>query len=148
MFLDQGEALFSLLRPLLKQQKGLSQEELAYGNDILAKYEEQCRSNPAKKEVQHSVVPIPKGTSLQSEEKVGTTSKVVNGLEPEPLTKRDLEILDGLSIGMSNADLASLLGLSIGTIKVYVHQLYVKLGVTSRAQAVVKAREQNLSPRV
>ncbi len=143
-FLDQGEALFTLLRPLLKQQKGLSQEELAYGNDILAKYEEQRRSNPAKKEAQRPLVSTSTGTSLQSEVKVGTTSKVVNGEEPEPLTKRDLEILDGLSIGMSNADLASLLGLSIGTIKVYVHHLYGKLGVTSRAQAVLKAREQNL----
>jgi ATP/maltotriose-dependent transcriptional regulator MalT len=58
-----------------------------------------------------------------------------------PLTERELEILERVSAGMSNRNIAEELILSTGTIKWYLSQIYSKLGVDSRTQAVARARE-------
>jgi DNA-binding CsgD family transcriptional regulator len=58
-----------------------------------------------------------------------------------PLTERELEILARVSNGMSNREIAEELFLSTGTVKWYLSQVYNKLGVNSRTQAVARARE-------
>lgn len=62
----------------------------------------------------------------------------------EPLTERELEILQLVSAGMSNADIASRLYLTVGTIKWYLNQLFGKLGAARRTEAVARAREFGL----
>lgn len=61
-----------------------------------------------------------------------------------PLTGRELEILARVSSGMSNRDIAKELFLSTGTVKWYLSQMYRKLGVNSRTQAVARARDLQL----
>jgi DNA-binding CsgD family transcriptional regulator len=61
-----------------------------------------------------------------------------------PLTERELEILARVSAGMANRDIAGELYLSTGTVKWYLSQIYGKLGVSSRTQAVARARELQL----
>jgi DNA-binding CsgD family transcriptional regulator len=61
-----------------------------------------------------------------------------------PLTERELEILERVSNGMSNREIAEELILSTGTVKWYLSQVYSKLGVDSRTQAVARARELEL----
>jgi predicted ATPase/DNA-binding CsgD family transcriptional regulator len=60
------------------------------------------------------------------------------------LTEREVEILQRVSVGMSNRDIAEALFLSTGTVKWYLSQIYSKLGVNSRTQAVARAREMQL----
>jgi LuxR family maltose regulon positive regulatory protein len=61
-----------------------------------------------------------------------------------PLTERELEILERVARGMSNRDVAEDLFLSPGTVKWYLNQIYSKLGVNSRTQAVARARDLHL----
>jgi len=62
----------------------------------------------------------------------------------EPLTPRELEVLNLLSAGLSNRQIAKKLFLAEGTVKFYMHSILQKLGVNSRTQALVIARERNL----
>jgi RNA polymerase sigma factor (sigma-70 family) len=57
----------------------------------------------------------------------------------EALTDRELEILDLLSAGMSNQQIAEQLYLSLSTVKTHVHRIISKLEVSDRTQAAVRA---------
>jgi LuxR family maltose regulon positive regulatory protein len=58
----------------------------------------------------------------------------------EPLSEREIEVLKLIEHGLSNSEIAAKLVLSVGTVKVHTHNLYAKLGVASRTQAIAKAR--------
>ncbi|WP_084783922.1 LuxR C-terminal-related transcriptional regulator [Paenibacillus sp. FJAT-26967] len=62
----------------------------------------------------------------------------------EPLTRSEASLLKLLARGASNKEIAQELTLSIGTVKVYLSRIYAKLGVTSRTQALIAARELEL----
>ena len=58
----------------------------------------------------------------------------------EPLTGRERQILQLIAEGMTNKEIARKLVISVGTVKVHAHNIYGKLGVSGRTQAVAKAR--------
>ncbi|HZG88430.1 response regulator transcription factor [Paenibacillus sp.] len=60
------------------------------------------------------------------------------------LSKRETEILQCLADGLSNEAIAEKLFLSMGTVKNYISNLYAKLDVAGRAEAVRKARTEEL----
>ncbi len=60
------------------------------------------------------------------------------------LTARELEVLRLIATGMSNAEIATELVISEATVKTHVNRMMAKLGLTSRAQAVVVAYESRL----
>ena len=62
----------------------------------------------------------------------------------EPLTEHELEILGHIAAGLTNKQIAELLIISTGTVKWYTSQIYGKLNVRSRTQAVARARELDL----
>ena len=62
----------------------------------------------------------------------------------EPLSQRELEVLELLDAGNSNQQIADELILSIGTVKKHVYNIYSKLGVERRTQAISHARELGL----
>ncbi len=62
----------------------------------------------------------------------------------EPLSERELEVLGLLATGLTNKEVAAQLFLSVGTIKRHTHNIYGKLGVNNRTQAIVRAGELNL----
>ncbi|HXI20764.1 MAG TPA: helix-turn-helix transcriptional regulator, partial [Gemmatimonadales bacterium] len=68
---------------------------------------------------------------------------VVSGRLPEvaDLTPREREVLDCLARGMDNAGLARSLGVSAKTARNHVSNIFSKLGVSHRGEAVVRARE-------
>ena len=59
----------------------------------------------------------------------------------ESLSERELEVLRLLADGKSNAEIADRLVVSVGTVKSHVHSIIDKLGVSSRTQAVARARD-------
>jgi LuxR family maltose regulon positive regulatory protein len=63
----------------------------------------------------------------------------------EPLTARELEVLGLVCRGCSNKEIAGRLFISIGAVKKHTGNIYGKLGVSSRTQAVARARQLGLS---
>ncbi|MBL8145204.1 MAG: protein kinase [Anaerolineae bacterium] len=57
----------------------------------------------------------------------------------DPLTERELDVLNLMAQGRDNADIADHLVLSAGTVKWYVKQIYSKLDAHSRDEAVERA---------
>jgi ATP/maltotriose-dependent transcriptional regulator MalT len=62
----------------------------------------------------------------------------------EPLTKRELEILRLVAAGHTNQQIAAKLVVSINTVKRHLTNLYGKLNVANRSQAVAQARKLDL----
>lgn len=62
------------------------------------------------------------------------------------LTDRELEVLQQVSIGMRNREVAERLGMTEGSIKWYMQQIFDKLGTRSRLQAVERARRLGFIP--
>jgi DNA-binding NarL/FixJ family response regulator len=60
------------------------------------------------------------------------------------LSERELEVLELLAMGLTNADIAQRLYLSEGTVRNYASAIFSKLGVSDRTQAVVVALRYGL----
>jgi DNA-binding NarL/FixJ family response regulator len=80
------------------------------------------------------------------------TERVLKGLEyirrdfdamtpPDPLTRRELEILRLMAGGYSNREIAEAIGTVEGTVKNHASSILSKLGVRDRTRAVLKALE-------
>jgi len=64
----------------------------------------------------------------------------------EPLSARELKVLTLLAQGLSNKEVAATLYLSVRTVKWYTSNIYGKLDVSSRTQAIAKARQLDILP--
>jgi LuxR family maltose regulon positive regulatory protein len=64
----------------------------------------------------------------------------------EPLTPREMEVLQLISLGCSNQEIAEKLVIALNTVKRHTSSIYGKLGVKSRTQAIARARELGLLP--
>jgi DNA-binding NarL/FixJ family response regulator len=62
--------------------------------------------------------------------------------EADVLTKREREILELLSQGLLYKEIAARLGLSKGTVHIHIHNIYEKLEVNNRTEAINKAYHQ------
>jgi LuxR family maltose regulon positive regulatory protein len=58
----------------------------------------------------------------------------------EPLSNREIEILQLIAEGLTNLEIGAQLYLSLNTVKVHTRNIYGKLGVNSRTQAAARAR--------
>jgi LuxR family transcriptional regulator, maltose regulon positive regulatory protein len=63
---------------------------------------------------------------------------------PEPLSDRELEVLRLVARGRSNAEIARELVVEVATVKTHLNNLYRKLDVHSRTQAVARAGQLRL----
>ena len=80
-----------------------------------------------------------------NQEKVILEISSVNENPLSTLTPRELEVLQHLTTGLSNREIATELYLSPGTIRIYLSNIYTKLQVNSRTQAVIIAKENELN---
>jgi LuxR family maltose regulon positive regulatory protein len=76
--------------------------------------------------------------ALRGDEQATTHPAVAQAL-PDPLSPRELEILSLYAGDLSNREIAERLFISTGTVKRHSHNIYGKLAVGSRREAVTKA---------
>ena len=99
------------------------------------------RKTAPGKELVQAVRAVAGGASvLQS----GLTARLlISSRQPEPgvaeLTERELEVLSLLAEGLHNRELAARMGISTRTVDRHCDNIYAKLGVGSRTEAVVRA---------
>jgi LuxR family maltose regulon positive regulatory protein len=58
----------------------------------------------------------------------------------EPLSERELEVVQLIAEGLTNPEIASRLYVALNTVKAHTRNIYGKLGVNNRTQAVARAR--------
>ncbi len=83
---------------------------------------------------------------------VGSRTVSIEAIEPEfeqilesyPLTERELEILELIVSGCSNAEIAERSYITVGTVKTHVRSILNKLGVDDRTKAAVRALRSGL----
>ena len=75
---------------------------------------------------------------------VPTLQQISNQPLPDPLTPRELDILRLMVDGLSNQEIADRLVLSLATVRWYVKQVYNKLDVHGRRQAIERAHQLDL----
>lgn len=83
------------------------------------------------------VATSPDGTEFRFNEK---------NIERLGISKREKEVLELIALGLSNQEIADRLFVSINTIKTHSSNLFIKLDVKRRTEAIQKARTLQLIP--
>jgi LuxR family maltose regulon positive regulatory protein len=124
-FVDEGVAMAELLRQA--QSRGIRPN---YVNKLLAAFgaEDAKRGSGGVEERQASPLPL----------------RPTAPLLVDPLSERELELLRLIAAGRTNQEIAQELFLAVGTVKKHLNNIFGKLGVGSRTQAIARARELDL----
>ncbi len=67
-----------------------------------------------------------------------------NGALPDPLSQREVEVLGLINEGLANKEIAAAMGVAATTVKAHIRNLYSKLAVGSRTEALARARHLGL----
>ncbi len=118
-FVDEGETIRRLLGEL-RSKASLANDLAAYIGQVLAGFEDRPQRS---------------------------TKRETTGGLPEGLSEREAEVLGLVAEGLTNQNIADRLVISITTVKTHVGNIYQKLGVTNRTQAVARAEALGLLPR-
>src|SRR5947207_2211111 len=119
IFLDEGEPMLHLLSRLLATGNGAS----TYIQTLLA----------AGEKLMHE----PAARLFKSKEPHSRSSQLLL----DPLSERELEVLYLIADGDSNYAIAEQLVVAVSTVKRHVSNIFSKIEVTNRTQAVARARE-------
>jgi LuxR family maltose regulon positive regulatory protein len=121
-FVDEGTPMEALLSRLHDKQR--KDGPTPYLDTILAAFQQESkRQEPSPKQVAEH-------TTVQ--------------LLPEPLSERELEVLQLMARGASNQEIAQELVIVVDTVKRHVSHIFAKLDVQNRVQAVRRAQELGL----
>jgi LuxR family maltose regulon positive regulatory protein len=126
VFVDEGAPMAELLRQFPKAQQkenssGVSQVLQNYAIKLLATFPPE--QVPAAIQTHKTSAALPASYLI------------------DPLSERELEILKLVAAGFSNGEIAKKLYLATSTVKRHVNNIYAKLDVHSRTQAVAKGKE-------
>jgi LuxR family maltose regulon positive regulatory protein len=117
-FVEEGEAMETLLYRL--RERCVKQGPTPYLDTLLTAFQRESKTH------------LPAKQSSQSQ------------LLPEPLSERELQVLQLLAQGRSNQEIGQALVIALDTVKRHVSHIFAKLGVNNRVQAVRQARELSL----
>ncbi len=128
IFMDEGEPMVRLLRMEYRaKEKGTREYETRLLEGLLP--------------TEAPVLPVSAAVSI----KMTSGKSIDHHVLIEPLTQRELAILQMIIEGRSNQEIAEKLVITLGTVKAHVSNIYGKLDVRSRTQAIVKAGELGLT---
>jgi LuxR family maltose regulon positive regulatory protein len=122
-FADEGQPMASLLRKVARRDT-----TSGYVAKLLAAFEDETKHHGPKTEEAGSSIVTPGGVRLLV----------------EPLSQREMEVLRLIAAGLSNREIADTLVIALSTVKTHVNNIYRKLDVSKRTQAVARARDLSL----
>ncbi len=73
------------------------------------------------------------------------TEKLAERLTMPDLSEREIEVLNLMTAGLSNKEIAQSLSLALGTVKYHINNILSKLGAVDRTQAVIIALKKGLT---
>ncbi|MGA9381420.1 MAG: response regulator transcription factor [Phormidium sp.] len=124
-----------LLEALQVTQEGHSWIDPAIAKIVL----HQTRQTPEQSSTTTQAPATSKTVAIQA-----TEQEYTNMLEAYPLTERELEVLELIVEGFSNAAIAEKLYITVGTVKTHVRNILNKLCADDRTQAAVRALRSGL----
>ncbi len=127
VFPERAYALVRLARVRQARQAPDAQDALREARRVLA-------ACPDPGVLAHALSAAERGGSAAASESPGG----------DELTERELAVLRMLASSLTQSELASSLYVSVNTLKTHVRTIYRKLGVASREEAVMRARERDL----
>ncbi len=125
IFVDEGTAMVALLSRLRDQER--KQGPTPYLDTLLATFSSESMTHK----------PLPTGSG-QHRGHIREQPLI------EPLSERELEVLQLIARGDSNQEIAEVLVIALDTVKRHVTHIFEKLGVHNRVQAVARARALGL----
>ncbi|GAB4537743.1 MAG: LuxR C-terminal-related transcriptional regulator [Anaerolineae bacterium] len=145
VFLDEGQPMQLLLAQWLAHAGAGPLRD--YAICLLSQFDaEPYRITAAQERVS------PDGDSPASSGQVPWASHMVSSVEPsgqalvEPLSQRELEVLHLIALGRTNKEIAQQLVVAPGTVKAHTSNIYRKLDVANRTEAVARARQLGVLP--
>jgi DNA-binding NarL/FixJ family response regulator len=81
-----------------------------------------------------------KANDVELSETAGLSATEPKQISRSSLTQREFEVLELLTQGMSNNEIAKRLFISLSTVKVHVHHILKKTGARTRLDAAMKSR--------
>ena len=125
VFLDRGGETIHRLLTMLRSKLGPGDELAAYLRRLLAAFEASAGSEKATE---------PSAGQPDGRDQV------------DPLSERENEILRLVAQGLTNQAIADRLVISLTTVKTHVGNIFLKLGVKNRTQAIACAESLGLLP--
>ncbi len=136
-FVDRGPIIGRLLRAV-QQRSALAETIATYVTRLLAAF----GADISEKQASPTGAAPPEHPPLYRADSSATAPHHQPLLDP--LTPREDEVLHLVAGGLSNQEIADQLIISLATVKRHVYNIYGKLGVKHRAQAIARARELGL----
>jgi LuxR family maltose regulon positive regulatory protein len=121
LFVEEGSAISNLLARLLRQKPT---------EPVLASY------------IERILAAFPDKQSIQTEASIGDIDDDLRLIQP--LTRREREVLHHIAAGDSNQMIADKLVITLSAVKKHTRNIFAKLNVNSRTQAVARARQLKL----
>ncbi|MBU0995277.1 MAG: LuxR C-terminal-related transcriptional regulator [Proteobacteria bacterium] len=133
-FADEGDIMKGLIRMIMNNEapiydlvpEVMSTPWQKYLNDILSAFETE---SPPENTLPISKAPQPEKTEAAA---------------IDALSQREYEVLSILSKGLSNKEIANALNMTINTVKWHLKNLFGKLGVSNRTEAINEARQMGI----
>jgi LuxR family maltose regulon positive regulatory protein len=134
-FVDEGRPPAELLEAFRERPSEVGQP---YLDSVLAAFPAAKPQQPTQRQADRTIEPVPY-LSISSSPGLLVSEPLV-----EPLSKREREVLALMAQGFTNGEIAQHLIISAETVKVHTRNIYGKLGVNGRRQAVAMARAEGL----
>jgi LuxR family maltose regulon positive regulatory protein len=132
IFLDEGSSMLQLMRETVAREIMPRQGLPTYTSKLLAAFEAEKRKSEDKSPL------------LPAQPLIELEVRPAKDMLVEPLSQRELKILQLIALGLSNREIGERLFLALDTVKGYNRIIFDKLQVHSRTEAIARARELGL----